>query len=71
MDAFYGETKLLDLTSLKNLTQLEWIDLEFIHLDDITPLAELKKLSGICLVSTKVEDIIECFKADTKAERGL
>lgn len=132
-DALYGEIEPLDLHSLGNLTQLEWIDLECIHLCDITPLAELKRLRGIYLVGTKVEDIsplldlenlnslyiyrnkselveeqaetyfsevenilvteewppdidhisgqvvtdgvkvgiIECFKADTKAERGL
>lgn len=57
LEARYSGTEPLDLRSLENLSQLERIELEFIHLDDITPLAELKKLSGIRLVSTNVEDI--------------
>lgn len=53
----YSETEPLDICSLENLTQLESIELEFIHLDDITPLAELKRLRDITLVNTNVEDI--------------
>lgn len=55
--ARYSETEPLDIRSLENLTQLESIELEFIHLEDITPLAKLKRLRDITLVSTKVEDI--------------
>lgn len=55
--ARYGETEPLDIHSLENLTQLESIELEFIYLEDITPLAKLKRLRDITLVNTNVEDI--------------
>lgn len=56
-ESWYQETEPLDLQLLESLTKLERIDLECIHVNDITPLADLKSLCGITLVNTNVEDI--------------
>ena len=59
-NAMYGdeEREPLDLQAFANLTELEWLDLYYIYIGDISPLAELKNLRSINLADTNVSDIL-------------
>ncbi|MEK6236736.1 MAG: hypothetical protein N2C14_18680, partial [Planctomycetales bacterium] len=48
------ETQVTDLTPLKDLHHLKYLDLEFVPVSDVTPLNGLKNLRDLVLFSTKV-----------------
>ncbi len=58
-EARYGETKsvMFDMQPIANLTELEWINLVYVYIEDISSLANLKGLRHIFLVDTDVSDI--------------
>lgn len=51
------EPMTLNLYSLTNMTELEWILLAHINITDISPLSDLPDLRDITLVNTDVDDI--------------
>ncbi|MDE5589719.1 MAG: hypothetical protein K2J60_11375, partial [Acetatifactor sp.] len=59
-DAMYGDEDRVsvDMQAFANLTELEWLDLYYIFIEDISPLSELKNLRHINLVDTNVSDIL-------------
>lgn len=59
-EAMYGETERVpfDVQSIANMTELEWLDLVYLYVEDISPLENLKSLRHIGLIKTNVRDIL-------------
>ncbi len=69
-DAMYDDTARVpfDMQPFVKLIELEWLDLTYICIEDISPLAELKSLRHIGLVKTDVGDILPLKSLENLAE---
>lgn len=69
-DARYNDTARVpfDMQPFVKLIELEWLDLAYICIEDISPLADLKSLRHISLVKTDVDDILPLKSLETLTE---
>ena len=66
LDAMYdsSERELFDLQAFANLSKLEWLDLNYVNIEDISPLSQLRNLRQISLIKTNVRDISPLMSLD-------
>lgn len=59
LEARYDKTERapFDIQQITNLVDLEWLDLYFLYVEDVSSLANLKSLRHISLIETNVRDI--------------
>lgn len=72
-EAMYGETGRVpfDVQPIANLTELEWLDLVYLYVEDISSLKSLKKLRHIGLIKTNVRDILPLSGLENLGELSI
>ena len=66
-----GYTLISDISALANLEKLEWLDLRYNKITDLTPVLEIKNLRGLLLFKSDLSDGDEEFLREKLGDKVL